>query len=134
MDLFKFIPLFGVLLLIYIVLALVGVDFRDTAGPLFSVTLLSGGIWSPRANELFVIVGLVALYIEVIKATKTSTASIIEHTLSTLVFMVYLILFLIWSVAGTSTFLILALMSLFDVVAGFTVTIVAARRDFMAPN
>ena len=126
---FRFIPLFGVLLVIYIILAASGIDFSDAATGVFSIPLLSGGTWSPRSSELFVIVGLVALYIEILKATKTGTGSIIEHVLSTLVFALYLVLFLTWKTAGSSTFLILALMSLFDVIAGFTITIVAARRD-----
>lgn len=126
---FRVIPLFGVLLIVYIILAVSGVDFSDTATGVFSIPLLSGGTWSPRSSELFVIVGLVALYMEVLKATKTGTNSILEHVFSTLVFALYLVLFLTWKTAGSSTFLILALMALFDVIAGFTISIVAARRD-----
>ena len=66
---------------------------------------------------------------EIFKATRTSMASVIDHTLSTLVFVAFIIEFVLVKGAGTSTFLILGLMSLFDVIAGFTVTIVAARRD-----
>ena len=57
-------------------------------------------------------------------------ASVIDHSMSTLVFIIFLVEFLTVKGAGNSTFLILGLMSLFDVIAGFTVTIVAARRDF----
>jgi hypothetical protein len=46
------------------------------------------------------------------------------------VFVLFLIEFLVVKDCGTSTFFILGLMSLLDVIAGFTVSIVAARRDF----
>ena len=45
------------------------------------------------------------------------------------VFIIFLIEFIVVKGAGTSTFFILALMSLFDVIAGFSVTITTARRD-----
>ena len=57
-------------------------------------------------------------------------ASVVDHTLSTGVFIALVVEFLTVAECGTSTFFILALMALIDVVAGFTVSIVAARRDF----
>ena len=45
-----------------------------------------------------------------------------------LVFIAFLIEFLMVPAAGT-TFLVLALMSLLDVIAGFSISIFAARRD-----
>jgi hypothetical protein len=46
-----------------------------------------------------------------------------------IVFVVCLILFLIWDRAASSTFFLLMLMAMIDVIAGFSVTINAARRD-----
>jgi len=46
-----------------------------------------------------------------------------------MVFVACLILFLIWDRAATSTFFLLMLMAMTDVIAGFSVTINAARRD-----
>jgi len=80
-------------------------------------------------GDLFVIVGLVFLFIEVLKSTRTSQAAIFDHILSTLVLIIFLVEFIVVRGAGTSTFFILTLMSLFDVIAGFTVTITSARRD-----
>ena len=123
------IPLFALLLIIYIILAGLGVDFSDQAAGLFSMSLFSGATWTPTMGDFFVIFGIVLLYIELLKATKTGTATIIEHVSSMFTFILYLVLFLLWSKAGTSAFFILSMMSLLDVIAGFTVTIVAARRD-----
>jgi hypothetical protein len=59
---------------------------------------------------------------------------VLDHTLSTVVFVVFLIQFLTMAGCGTSTFFALGLMALLDVIAGFTVSIVAARRDFGVNN
>ena len=55
---------------------------------------------------------LVALYVEMLKSTRTGTSSVIEHSLSVLLFVVFLIEFIVVPGAGTATFLLLTLMSL----------------------
>jgi hypothetical protein len=64
-----------------------------------------------------------------LKATRTGGATIIDHAFSMMVFVACLILFLIWDRAATSTFFLLMLMAMTDVIAGFSVTINAARRN-----
>ncbi len=97
---------------------------------LFSFVLISGAEFKANISDLLVTLGVVALYIEIFKATRTSVSSIIEHSFSMLVFVVYLVEFIVVKGAGTSTFLILTMMQLLDVVAGFTITVSSARRDF----
>ncbi len=80
--------------------------------------------------DLLILGGVVCLWVEVFKATRTSLASIVDHALSLVVFVVYLIEFLIVDRVGNTTFLILTLMAFTDVVSGFTVTISTAKRDF----
>ncbi len=131
MKLFKSIPLFAFLLAIYDLVAMSG---KNTPGfgleaPVFSHVIPSGVTFSFNVAELLVMVGVAVLYIEIFKATRVSTASIVDHLFSMLVFVAYLVEFLVWPMAGTPTFLILTLMSFLDVVAGFTVTISTARRD-----
>jgi hypothetical protein len=123
------IPLFGVLLIVYLILAASGVSFGREAAGLFSMPLLSGATFIPTASDLFIILGVMTLYVEIFKSTRASTTEIVEHVLSMFTFIVYLVLFLGWKNGGTSTFLILGMMSLLDVIAGFTISIVAARRD-----
>lgn len=81
-------------------------------------------------SDLFILTSLVFLYIETFKATRTSVISIVDHGLSLLVFVVFLIEFLVVARVGTPTFLIITVASLMDVVLGFTVTISTAKRDF----
>jgi len=133
MRIFKFIsviPLFSVVLILYLVMAFLGVNFQLGADSLFSIPLPSGSEWNPSWSGIFVMLGVVALYFEIIKSTKTGTLTIVEHGLSMVVFITCLMLFLLYQPTGTSTFLIITLMSLLDVVAGFNITIASARRDF----
>jgi hypothetical protein len=81
-------------------------------------------------SDLLIILGVIFLYVEIFKSTRTGTTSIIEHGISMGTFLAFLIIFLTVKDAGSSTFLILTLMSLLDVVGGFTVTISTARRDW----
>ncbi len=71
----------------------------------------------------------VLLFIEVIKSTKVGNASILDHMLSTFVFIAYLVEFLLVPAAATSLFFTCMAMSLVDLVAGFSVSIRSASRD-----
>jgi uncharacterized membrane protein YobD (UPF0266 family) len=131
MNFFKIIsviPLFLILLLIYNIMAFTVVDF-NSAEALFSINLPSGAKWDFTWSSLFIMFGILALFFEIIKSTRTGTASIVDHVLSMIVFITFLVEFILVPKAGTSTFIILTLMSLLDVVAGFNITIAAARRD-----
>jgi NADH:ubiquinone oxidoreductase subunit F (NADH-binding) len=75
-------------------------------------------------------VGVLFLYLEIFKSTNTGIGTVLDHALSMVVFVIFLVEFLVVDDCGTSTFFILGLMSLLDVVAGFTVSIAGARRDF----
>ncbi len=97
---------------------------------LFSLTLPSGAIWPVTGGDLLIFLGIIFLYVEIFKATRTTAGSILDHTLSMVVFVGMLLQFILSESAGTSVFAALTLMALVDVVAGFTVTIISARRDF----
>lgn len=97
--------------------------------PVFSVDMLSGMLWQANVSDLFIALGLFALLLEVIKATRTGSASILDHVLSMLAFVGALVAFLVWPMAATSTFALLTAMALIDVVAGFWVALRTARRD-----
>jgi len=91
--------------------------------------LPSGRTMLLTVSDALILAGVLSLYVETLKATRTSTASLIDHGLSLLVFIVFLVEFLIVPQVGNTTFLILTVASLMDVVMGFTVTISTARRD-----
>ncbi len=131
---FGAIPLFAVPLIVYNVMMFSGDMQAALAAELFAFDLMSGARWSFSVHDTFVVAGVLILYFEIFKSTRTGVSSVLDHTLSTLVFVVYLIEFLTVAACGTSTFFILGLMALLDVISGFTVSIVAARRDFGVNN
>jgi hypothetical protein len=100
----------------------------------FGIPMVSGEHWEVTAQDLMIAFSLLMLFFEVIKSTRTGTSSVLEHMLSTLVFILFLVEFLLIGAAASSLFFILMLMSLFDVVAGFTVSITAAGRDVTLAN
>lgn len=93
------------------------------------VKMFSGQIWQFSVSDLVVIIGLGLLFVEVVKATRTTAIEVINHALSMLVFIVALVEFITLPAFATSSFFFLVLMALFDIVAGFTISIVAAKRD-----
>lgn len=123
------IPLPAVLLVIYNIIMISGGAGARLAHPLFSIGLPSGASWAVTASDLLIMLGVVLLYFELIKSTRPSAASMVDHLLSLTVFAVYLVQFFVVTGCGNSTFLILGLIALIDVAAGFTIAVVAARRD-----
>jgi len=95
---------------------------------LFSMDLPSGN-WVITTADLILIFALLMLFMEMIKAAGSGTSSLINHGLSMATFLVSMLLFLLTPLFGTSTFFLITLMSLVNVIAGFTITAIAARRD-----
>jgi len=129
MSLLRYVPFFAILLVLYNVMMVAGTNFGVDAKSMMDMTLPSGAAWSLTAGDLLIALGVIILYIEIFKATRTSADSIIEHGISMVVFIAFIIEFIVVQKAGTSTFFILTLMSMLDVIGGFTVTISSARRD-----
>ena len=92
--------------------------------------LPSGAAVFFKAGYIFVVAGLVALFFEILKAARASTSIILDHMLSTATFVVALIEFILVPFCGTVAFFLIMVMTLIDVVAGFSVSILGARRDF----
>jgi hypothetical protein len=99
------------------------------ASPLFVIPIVSGAVWSVNLGDLILAGALVVLFVELLKSTNSQKAAIVNHSLSMLLFVVCLIEFLLAPAFATSTFFLLTLMVLLDVLAGFIVTIMSARKD-----
>jgi hypothetical protein len=96
---------------------------------LLQVPMASGGHWSVTLGDLVVLTSLVILFIELLKSTGSRHIAIINHSLSMLLFIACLVEFLLFRAFATSAFFLLTVMVLLDVLAGFIMTIVAARRE-----
>lgn len=95
----------------------------------FTVKLFSGDTWAISLGDGLVAAALLLLFVETVRATRTSRREIVNHALSMLTFTGALAEFLVLKGFGTSTFFLITGMCLFDVVAGYTISIISARRD-----
>ena len=100
------------------------------ATPATSVTMASGSVWTITFGDMILITALVVLFVELLKSAAPRGTAIVNHGLSMLLFIVCLLEFLLLDAFATSTFFLITLMVLLDVLAGFIVSIVSARRDF----
>ena len=102
----------------------------DWDSPLSTVQMLSGSTWEISLAEAFLAFSLFVLFFEILKSTRITSRSIIDHMLSMLLFAVGLAEFLLVPQAGNSVFALLLCIMLLDVVAGFSVSVRVAQRDF----
>ena len=96
---------------------------------LLSFALPSGARFALTVSELLLAISTIVLFFEVMNAASAKSNSILNHGLSMLVFIACFIGFLLVPAFGTGTFLIITLMALVDVVAGYSISILTARRD-----
>lgn len=130
MKIVRHIPILAFLLVFYNFLAFSTANEQSAMDAVWlRTTLASGAVLRVTVSDLFIMLGVVSLYAEIFKATRPTQASILDHVLSMVVFVIFLVEFLVLPQVGQAAFLILTLMSFLDVIAGFTVTIVSARRD-----
>ena len=99
------------------------------AQPVFSVHMFSGDLWHVSSGDALLGTAVFLLFIEIVKSTRTDSISLINHGLGTLLFIFFLIEFLTMRGFSNSVFGLLTALQLVDVVAGYTVTAVAAKRD-----
>jgi hypothetical protein len=91
--------------------------------------MVSGADWTMSASDLVVTLAVLLLAGEVIKSTRIGARTILDHSLSLVLFLAILVEFLLVKVAATGTFFLLVVISFVDVIAGFAVTLRSAQRD-----
>ncbi|MGO7465245.1 hypothetical protein ACCS53_38570, partial [Rhizobium ruizarguesonis] len=64
-------------------------------------------------------IAIVVLFFEILKATRTGPGNLVNHMMSMLVFIAFLVEFLIVRDAATQVFFILMTIALIDVIGGF---------------
>lgn len=94
-----------------------------------TVRLMSGQDWTVTPEDVLLAFAILLLSIEIMKATRVGMRTIVDHALSMVLFVGMLVEFLLVRQAGTSTFFILMVISLLDVMGGFTITARTAQRD-----
>ena len=93
------------------------------------IPMFSGDTWHFSLGDSIVLLSLVLLFVEIVKATRTTSRELVNHALSMLTFVVALVCFVALKGFSTSTFFLILMMNLFDVIAGYTISIIAAEHD-----
>ena len=110
-------PLLLIPLAIYniIVFLMPGVSFTD---PLVKLTLMSGTEWPITLSDVLLALGILLLMCEVIKGARPGAKYLTDHLLSLIVFGAAAAEFVLWSKFGTSTYFLLAALSMVDFLSG----------------
>jgi len=146
MSIFTYFPLLSIPVIVYNLMAWGGSIFGGAATvvdrlgeALFEVPMASTVVneagesvrmtWALTPGDLLLALALILLFVELLKSTGTGRSSIINHALSFVIFMICMIQFLLFAPFATSVFFLITVMALLDVLAGFIITVVTARRD-----
>src|SRR5258705_9903986 len=110
-------PLLLIPLAIYniIVFLMPGVSFTD---PLVKLTLMSGAELPVTLSDVLLTLGILLLLAEIIKGARPGAKYLTDHLLSLIVFGAAAAEFVLWPKFGTSTFFLLAALSLVDFLGG----------------
>jgi hypothetical protein len=117
-------PLLLIPLAIYniIVFLMPGVTLAE---PVVKLTLMSGAEWPVTLSDMLLALGILLLLFEVIKGARPGAKYLTDHLLSLIVFGGAAAEFVLWPRFGTSTYFLLALLSLVDFLSGIALR---ARR------
>jgi hypothetical protein len=94
-----------------------------------AVPMMSGQVWKLTWEDTFLGLSIFLLWIEIIKSTRAGNRAIMDHVLAMLLFVAMLVEFLLVKSAGTSTFFLLVVIGLVDVLGGFIIGIRGATRQ-----
>jgi len=97
--------------------------------PVTTVHMMSGEDWGLTWEDMLLAVAILLLAVEIIKSTRMGRRSIVDHVLAMALFIAMLVEFLLVRQAGTSTFFLLMMIGLVDVLVGFIVSIRSSQRQ-----
>jgi hypothetical protein len=104
--------------------------FTSTSKPVAVWNLSSGDMTVLTVGHLIVLIGIICLSIEIIKATRMSAWGMADHVTSLLLLLVMAIFYLTVFGYGNAFWFLLCAMQTCDVAIGVIVSVSVARRDF----
>ncbi len=96
---------------------------------LTSVHMMSGADWTLSAGDLLIVLAVLLLCGEILKSTRIGIRTVVDHTLSLILFLGMVVEFILVKEAATAIFFLLLVISFVDVIGGFAVTLRSAQRD-----
>jgi hypothetical protein len=121
-------PLLLIPFAIYNIIAFLMPDVAWIA-PVTTVHMMSGQDWVLTWEDALIAFSILLLWIEIIKSTRLGTRSVMDHILAMALFIAMLVEFLLVARAGTSTFFLLMMIALVDVLSGFIIGMRSGRRQ-----
>jgi hypothetical protein len=123
----RVLPFLGIAVLVYLVgVMLIGVPLDST---IMQVPLPSGAVLRATFGDVVLLLGLVLFFVELIVSTRPTQGALINHGLSMALFVACGLLFLLVAACGTMVFFLLMILTLVDVISGYSISIITARRD-----
>ena len=98
-------------------------------GALATVHMKSGADWAMSGGDVLVTLAILLLFVEMMKAARIGRRGFVDHGLSLLLFSAMVVEFVLVGQAASATFFLLLVMSFFDLLGGFTLTLRSARRE-----
>jgi len=108
---------------------IIGAELNPWEDLALRVDMISGASFSMTMGEALIVLSLGLLFIEILKAARTGVSTRADNLLSTLVLVFYLVEFLLVQRAASSTFFILMVVTLLDVVVGYSLSTRNASRN-----
>jgi hypothetical protein len=102
--------------------------------PVTTVHMMSGQDWVLTWEDVLLALSILLLWIEIIKSTRLGMRSVMDHILAMALFIAMLVEFLLVQQAGTSTFFLLMMIALVDVLSGFIIGMRSGRRQIEIDN
>ena len=93
------------------------------------VTLVSGQQWTLSYSDLIVAFAIVLMLFSILRTASTSRMTVLGNMVMVLVLCVYIVMFLVWRDAGTSTFFLLTMIALIDTLSTVSVSLVASHSN-----
>ena len=104
--------------------------FTSTSKPIAVWNLSSGDMTVLTVGQIILLIAIICLGVEVIKATRMSAWGMADHVASLALLLVMAILYLTVFGYGNGTWFLLCAMQTMDVAIGVIVSVSVARRDF----
>jgi hypothetical protein len=124
---------FPLLLIAFVIYNIVAFIFRlpndNWTAPVTTVHMVSGQEWVLTWEDALIAFSILLLAVEIIKSTRAGMRAIVDHMLAMVLFIAMLVEFLLVDRAATSTFFLMMIITLVDVLVGFTVSVRSSQRQ-----
>ena len=110
------------------VVFLLNMPFTDV---LFTLNLISQTRFPVTTGDLLLVIAMLLLYLEVLKAARFGSKAIMDHVLSLALFVGMVVEFMLVPQAATPTFFLLTVLAFVDVITGVSVSARPPRSEIV---